>query len=469
MAIGNAASRLVFGFALGLLAASTRPVLAYPSDLDSFFGNGGVAGRLETDQGYLKSFFGEPFVEPSGRILIPGEIDFRPSVFRYREDGELDGSFGENGVAKVVVPNSYTGGLHRISIQADGFIIAAGYVSIFDGEFSTSSPLLVRFDTTGQLDPTFGDSGIVVMPTAAEANASLYDVVVRSDGTIVAIKRGYASVDGPLTSSILFFKPDGSLDPAFGDGGVVMLATPHDQSYLTAIAPLKDDSLVISGYALLAKLRLDGTPDPAFGSAGVRSIGTKRFELALNVEVDAVGRILVAGGRGSGRRGIFVRRFLGDGERDHSYGRRGRARISFARRIVAGSFALTPDGYAVVPAHFESGMATVRGGVIARFGINGERDRSFGRNGVKRVDAGWITQLKAVSVQPDGKLVVTGRSQLPLQSGFAPLLLRMEGGAWDGTERCIVGCGDGVITAPEECDDGNALNGDGCSAACMFE
>ena len=30
-------------------------------------------------------------------------------------------------------------------------------------------------------------------------------------------------------------------------------------------------------------------------------------------------------------------------------------------------------------------------------------------------------------------------------------------------------CGDGVLQAGEECDDGNTLNGDGCSSTCLFE
>jgi len=46
---------------------------------------------------------------------------------------------------------------------------------------------------------------------------------------------------------------------------------------------------------------------------------------------------------------------------------------------------------------------------------------------------------------------------------------RLEGGSWDGIEQCVIGCGNGMVSRFEECDDGNAANGDGCSAACMIE
>jgi MYXO-CTERM domain-containing protein len=50
----------------------------------------------------------------------------------------------------------------------------------------------------------------------------------------------------------------------------------------------------------------------------------------------------------------------------------------------------------------------------------------------------------------------------------------LELGGWTLDDVCIVeavapGCGNGVVEANEQCDDGNVANGDGCSATCQSE
>jgi len=39
----------------------------------------------------------------------------------------------------------------------------------------------------------------------------------------------------------------------------------------------------------------------------------------------------------------------------------------------------------------------------------------------------------------------------------------------DGSGNCVAQCGDGLIDASEQCDDGNFNNGDGCSSSCVIE
>jgi cysteine-rich repeat protein len=34
---------------------------------------------------------------------------------------------------------------------------------------------------------------------------------------------------------------------------------------------------------------------------------------------------------------------------------------------------------------------------------------------------------------------------------------------------CVSRCGDGLVAATEQCDDGNTVDGDGCSSDCRYE
>ena len=45
------------------------------------------------------------------------------------------------------------------------------------------------------------------------------------------------------------------------------------------------------------------------------------------------------------------------------------------------------------------------------------------------------------------------------------------GGICDGNGQCITSsvCGNGIIEAGEQCDDGDTVSGDGCSATCQVE
>jgi uncharacterized delta-60 repeat protein len=460
-------SRAACVFAVLVFAASIQSALACPSDLDASFGTAGVA-----DVSDVNATFAVPFVQSTGAILIPGALDGRPMVARYREDGTLDPSFGDNGIALIDVPSG-EGFLRKLDVQNDGFIVAVGSV----GHFETGTlPLLVRLDPAGQLDPAFGDEGMVIVPTAPGLTSRMLDVVVRGDG-IVAGLRLTGDVRPP--SSVLFFNTNGDLNPAFGTAGIVSLQTAVT-NYLVGIVRLDDDSLVIGGVVdniddiadtLVARLLADGTPDPSFGNGGVRISRSRSVEEPSAVGVDSLGRILVAGSCGPDyyhdSKRIFVRRYLANGEGDRSYGRRGKASMRFSS-VFTGSLVVTGDGQAVVPARFTEDADVERGGIIARFGVDGRRDPAFGRRGVKLLNLGPETRFSAASEDPDGKLVVTGRTE-PGEDTLRPLLVRLDGGIWDGEEQCVIGCGDGIIRIGEECDDGNVATGDGCSAGCTIE
>lgn len=81
----------------------------------------------------------------------------RPIVVRFTPSGELDTTFGVDGVATI--PVLEVGGNSFQGVAADPRQdVASGYFANTELWYVM---LLVRFDTNGVLDPTFGDAGIV--------------------------------------------------------------------------------------------------------------------------------------------------------------------------------------------------------------------------------------------------------------------------------------------------------------------
>lgn len=80
------------------------------------------------------------------------------------------------------------------------------------------------------------------------------------------------------------------------------------------------------------------------------------------------------------------------------------------------------------------------------------------------------TVIGGLVVPPVG----TGYLATSATSGLAQALDDYNTGATgpghcDGVGKPDCACGDGVVHAPEECDDGNKIDGDGCSSICRIE
>jgi uncharacterized delta-60 repeat protein len=300
--------------------------------LDPTFGQDGrVATRLE--------FFQEAHsvaIQDDGGIVVAGSGSYGGgglcSLARYEPDGTPDATFGESG---WVVPSS-SGPACPVAVQADGKIViagASGRVGRGTGEVT-----LARYASNGALDPSFGSDGLV-RTSLRHGSYVVYAIALQSDGRIV--------VAGEAADTILLarYEPDGSLDPTFGEGGLVIGDFVHgpDIGYDLAVQP--DGRIVVVGRAadaiLLARYEPDGSPDLGFGRGG-RTItdATAGDDMGRGVAIEADGGIIVAGGIGVGwspshelRRGRFaVLRYEADGTLDPSFGRAGLAANAFGER-----------------------------------------------------------------------------------------------------------------------------------------
>jgi uncharacterized delta-60 repeat protein len=208
----------------------------------------------------------------------------------------------------------------------------------------------------------------------------------------------------------------GQLDPTFGTGGQVVVPPfvgPGDD--MAAAAVLQPDGMLIVGGTssngvgraiALARYDAAGHLDSTFGAGGRVKIpfGTGSDQLG-GLALQADGKIIVAG---SATGSPILARFNADGCLDGTFGRGGIASADFA--ATAGPVALQSDGKILVACVTASAEPVP---AVARFSADGSLDQTFGSGGETTFTDGSIHTL---AVQPDGKILVDvpGGSQDPL-------------------------------------------------------
>lgn len=271
---------------------------------DTSYGNNGVVS-LDVDPGDENLWASA--LQTDDKILVASNLGFL--VLRLLKDGALDPSFGNGGVATGAGP-----GFNAIKLQADGKIVGVGG---FSGPF-----MVARLNSNGSFDTSFDTDGIATTD-ALGVYGTPTGVAVRSDGKIVV--GGYGGVTGSpdpyLEMILLRFDSNGALDASFGNAGVVAsdIAPEDDEIYDLVLDP--QERILVAGESqgftspdpsiriLVARYTADGVPDTTFGTNGAM-LGGGSTAWALALQAD--GKIVIGGYRGEPIRQLLVQRFLND-------------------------------------------------------------------------------------------------------------------------------------------------------------
>jgi uncharacterized delta-60 repeat protein len=142
--------------------------------LDTTFGTGGWATT-----GSTADYGTHVVLQSDGKILVSSWAhngsNYDLGVTRFLTNGARDIAFGASGRASVNLgsPNDFA---LCVTVQPDGYILLGGYVT----NGTTDGLALVRFDSAGNLDPTFGNGGKIVDPSSRA-----YGLALQGDGRIV--------------------------------------------------------------------------------------------------------------------------------------------------------------------------------------------------------------------------------------------------------------------------------------------
>jgi uncharacterized delta-60 repeat protein len=382
-----------------LVSASTL-TLAQAGHLDKSFASAGIFSfQLTTDNG-SNSVANAVALQSDGKIVAAGQLGNRSGLIRLNSNGRLDPTFGNGG---VVVVNKFGGDIDQVivgmAIQPDGKIVAAATGVPSGGQ-------VARFNPDGTLDTTFGTNGIASVPL----NAAL--LAFQPDGKVIV-------TGGRLgTASMARLNSNGQPDTTFGTGGVAPLVSFGS----SAIALESDGKIVIgSGAAFfgpagaLARYNKDGSVDKSFGISG--QAASVAAPSAITVQSD--GKILAVGADTSkvsatgNSTGFGLVCFNPDGSIDTTFGTRGGAITGFPKTTVTSAFAaaLQPNGDIVAAG--EAGNNNTRlteSFALARYVSEGKLDSTFGTGGrvTTSFGSGTVAFITSIVLQSDGKIVVAG-------------------------------------------------------------
>ncbi|MGP8004227.1 MAG: delta-60 repeat domain-containing protein, partial [Smithella sp.] len=151
----------------------------------------------------------------------------------------LDTTFGTGGIVTTPI-GSYDAYAYALGIQSDGRILAAG--SSYNG--SNYNFALVRYNTNGSLDTTFGTGGIVTTPIGTGDSEALA-LGIQSNGNILAAGKSFNGSHYDFT--LVRYSTNGSLDTTFGTSGIVTTPIGNYDSYAIALGIQSDGNILAAG------------------------------------------------------------------------------------------------------------------------------------------------------------------------------------------------------------------------------
>jgi len=324
-------------------------------------------------------------------------------------EGDLDTTFGTGGKVTTQFGTSQSEAA-AVVLQSDGKFVAAGYS--FNG--TNSDIALARYNANGSLDTTFGTGGIVTTDIGNVDNASFALAIQPADGKLIAAG---SSINGTNDDfALVRYNTNGTLDNTFGTGGIVTTNFAGNSfDYIEAVALQPDGKIVAAGSLFngssflfaLARYNTNGTLDDTFGIGGrVTTSFTNVDDLARAMVLQPDGKIIVAGEADTD---IVVARYNSNGMLDTTFDGDGKAITSIGLFNAAYDVALQPDGKIVIAG--EAGDGNNSDFVAARYESTGSLDLTFDGDGIVTTPIGSSNEIAtAISLQSNGKIIVGGFS-----------------------------------------------------------
>jgi uncharacterized delta-60 repeat protein len=367
---------------------------------------GPMEGVSSLDAHDGRVYLASPFLGPTDPLQQVAVVAFTPS-------GAPDPSFGTRG---VVLFNATTSSddmsLSRVMVQP-----GPGATEYLGWDDSAGGRIL-RLEPDGSLDPTFGNHGVVALPTGS--GTTTFDwLPMRSspDGSLTVAFNVLRAAENPISDGLIRLRPDGTPDAGYGTGGMAVFPYPPIEALTPVSLAVGADGRAFEmlgppngqgpGSAVVA-VTSTGQVDTSFGDHGVVEpfAGGRLAAIA----VDSAERVLVMGSIAlpGGTNMLAITRLGGDGSADPTFGNHGTFGLGFAGlQLQPSQLTLDASGRALATFEDFNGHSTPAG--MVRLTSSGQLDHTFGPTTSPGVNQ-WLTlpALDAITIGADGTIYAGG-------------------------------------------------------------
>jgi uncharacterized delta-60 repeat protein len=232
------------GFTTNLTQGPDMAIARYKTNgsLDQDFGTNGT---VTTDFTGGTDIINALTLQSDGKIVAAGLAQATPTPFsfdfavvRYDTGGHLDDDFGMGGKVMTDFASDSKDQGRGVVVQSNGRIVVAGQTEID----SVSSVALAGYKPDGSIDDTFGFGGKVITTTLGISAANC--LLLQPDDKLVTA--GF-TVGATLDFAVLRYFSSGMLDPSFGSGGAVTTDFQGGPDEALALAYQPDGRIIAVG------------------------------------------------------------------------------------------------------------------------------------------------------------------------------------------------------------------------------
>ncbi len=398
----------IYYLPLVLLLFTAKLTFAQDGALDSNFGTN---GKVTTDIGSSTTDVGRDVaIQSDGKILVCGSardaFSYDFAIVRYNSDGSLDNSFGTSGKVTIDFDGSNRKDEEAfvVLIQSDDKIILAGTAS--NGNDNDFG--LVRLNSDGSLDNSFGTSGKVTTDIGGNYDY-LHGAVLQSDGKIVVVGESY---DGTIYNvTVARYNSDGTLDNSFGTNGKVTTTINGKTCSANDVVLQSDDKIVVAGQfddsdMLCLRYNTNGTLDNTFDSDGIQTIDVNGSDNAEAAAIQSDGKIILVGNDGGDFAAV---RLTSAGALDNTFDSDGKVSTDIGGTYdydYGTDLIIQSDGKIVVAGY--ASIGSQNDFALVRYNSDGSLDTSFDTDGKQTTDLGGDDQANAIAVLSNDYLVLAG-------------------------------------------------------------